>query len=87
MHGVLSELYVQRGHLQEPPEPESYEHPGVRLVGMQASNVAEGKPEVTVAKDSAFMARYFADYRFFLQQIGACVAFVHVEPAFWGYAE
>ncbi len=54
---------------------------------LQASNVTEGKPEVTAANDGAFMTRYLADYRFFLQQIGQSVAFVHVEPDFWGYAE
>lgn len=54
---------------------------------LQASNVVEGKPEVTVANDSAFMPRYFADYRFFLQQIGQSVALIHIEPDFWGYAE
>ncbi len=54
---------------------------------LQASKAAEGKPEVTAANDGAFMPRYFADYRFFLQQIGESVALIHIEPDFWGYAE
>jgi hypothetical protein len=39
------------------------------------------------ATDAAFMARYFADWRFLLQQVGSTVAFLHVEPDFWGFAE
>lgn len=54
---------------------------------LQASGVAEGSAEVTKTTDAAFMARYYADFRFFLQQIGQDVALVHVEPDFWGYAE
>ena len=33
------------------------------------------------------MTRYFADWRFMLQQIGTARAIVHIEPDFWGYAE
>ncbi len=33
------------------------------------------------------MARYFADWRFLLQQIGMTRALLHIEPDFWGYAE
>jgi len=47
---------------------------------------SEGDAEVQVVADRAFMARYLADYRFLLQQIGDTTAFVHVEPDFWGYA-
>jgi hypothetical protein len=54
---------------------------------LQASGVGEGAPEVTVANNLSFMTRYFADYRFFLQQLGSAVAFVHLEPDFWGYAQ
>jgi len=55
---------------------------------LQASGVAEGTPEVTsAARNQAFMARYLADWRFLLQKVGARVAFLHVEPDFWGYAE
>ena len=46
----------------------------------QASGVTEGAPEVTQAATNAtFMARYFADWRFVLQQIGQGVALLHVE--------
>jgi hypothetical protein len=55
---------------------------------LQSSGVSEGAPEVTQAATNAtFMARYFADWRFLLQQIGQGVALLHVEPDFWGYAE
>jgi len=47
---------------------------------------SEGDAEVQQVADAVFMARYLADYRFLLQQIGAASAFVHVEPDFWGYA-
>jgi hypothetical protein len=55
---------------------------------LQASGVSEGAPEVTqAATDAAFMTRYFADWRFLLQQIGSAVVLLHIEPDFWGYAE
>ena len=55
---------------------------------LQASGVSEGAPEVRqAANDAAFMSRYFADFRFFLQQIGTGQALIQVEPDFWGYAE
>ena len=55
---------------------------------LQASGVAEGAPEVTLAATRpALMARYFADWRFLLQQIGAAQALLHIEPDFWGYAQ
>jgi hypothetical protein len=55
---------------------------------LQSSGVTEGAPEVTeAATDAAFMARYLADWRFLLQQIGSTVALLHIEPDFWGYAE
>jgi hypothetical protein len=55
---------------------------------LQASGVQEGYDEVNIAaSDQAFMRRYLADFRFLLQQISQSVAFVHIEPDFWGYAE
>jgi hypothetical protein len=54
---------------------------------LQASGVSEGSAEVTKANDAAFMARYYADWRFLLQQIADDVAFLHIEPDFWGYAQ
>ncbi len=53
---------------------------------LQASGVPEGDAEVSKVSDREFMARYLADWRFLLQQIGGEVAFLHVEPDFWGYA-
>jgi hypothetical protein len=47
-----------------------------------------GQAEVTQAATSvSLMARYFADWRFLLQQIGQSVAILQIEPDFWGYAE
>ncbi len=54
---------------------------------LQASGVAEGAAEVAAANNLALMKRYFADFRFLLQQIGARPALVNVEPDFWGYAQ
>jgi hypothetical protein len=55
---------------------------------LQSSGVTEGAPEVTqAATNQAFMARYLADWRFLLQQIGMTTALLHIEPDFWGYAE
>jgi hypothetical protein len=55
---------------------------------LPASGVAEGAPEVTqAARDTAFMTRYFADFRFLLQRIGTARALLQIEPDFWGYAQ
>ena len=51
------------------------------------TNFAEGTAEVTQAAASApLMTRYYADWRFLLQQIGQNKALLHIEPDFWGYA-
>jgi len=55
---------------------------------LQSSGVSEGPDEITkAATDVSFMTRYFADWRFLLEQIGQSVAILHIEPDFWGYAE
>jgi hypothetical protein len=55
--------------------------------GPDAGNV-EGAPEVKrAAANTQIMERYFADWRFLLQQIGASRAILHIEPDFWAYAE
>jgi hypothetical protein len=55
---------------------------------LHTSGVTEGAPEVTqAATNVAVMTRYLADWRFLLQQIGTNVAFLHIEPDFWGYAQ
>jgi hypothetical protein len=55
---------------------------------LQASGVAEtSSAEMGAANNAAFMARYFADFRFVLQNIGSDAALLHIEPDFWGYAE
>jgi hypothetical protein len=54
---------------------------------LQSSNAAEGVGEVQAANGVTLMTRYFADWRFLLEQIGQSTAIVHIEPDFWGYAE
>ena len=50
--------------------------------------IAEGTAEATVAaRDLAFMTAYLDDFRFFLRQVGAAPAIVHLEPDFWAYAQ
>jgi hypothetical protein len=51
------------------------------------TNFAEGTAEATqAAASTALMTRYYADWRFLLQQIGQNKALLHIEPDFWGYA-
>jgi hypothetical protein len=48
----------------------------------------DGSGEVTMAAtNQSLMARYYADWRFMLQQIGQSVAILHIEPDFWGFAQ
>lgn len=55
---------------------------------LQASGVDENAANImNAANDASFMTRYFNDFRFFLQRIGAHRALVHIEPDFWGYAQ
>ena len=54
---------------------------------LQASGLNEGTAQVAALNDAAFLARYLADWRFVLQKIGTHVAFLHIEPDFWGYVE
>jgi hypothetical protein len=54
---------------------------------LQASKATEGQGEVQAASGAPFMTRYFADWRFLLQQVGTAVVFLHIEPDFWGYAQ
>ncbi len=50
--------------------------------------IGEGTAEATVAaRDLDFMRAYLDDFRFFLRQVGAAPAVVHVEPDFWAYAQ
>jgi hypothetical protein len=51
------------------------------------ANFSEGPDEVQrAATDPAFMGAYLADFRTLLDGIGTSLAFVHIEPDFWGYA-
>jgi hypothetical protein len=51
------------------------------------SGFTEGSAEATQAATSTqIMTRYYADWRFLLQQIGQTKALLHIEPDFWGYA-
>ena len=66
-------------------------HGGIAMftyyVILQASGVGEGAAEVqNAATDRTFMAKYLGDFRTMLDRIGSSVAFIHIEPDFWGYA-
>ncbi len=54
---------------------------------LQTSGLTEGTAQVAALDDAAFLTRYLADWRFVLQKIGTHVAFLHIEPDFWGYVE
>jgi hypothetical protein len=54
---------------------------------LHLSGVEEGAAEVEALRDQSLMARYFADFRFMLQQLGGERALVHLEPDLWGYAQ
>jgi hypothetical protein len=52
---------------------------------LQAGMVNEGTAEIDKLTDTAFLTRYFADWRFLLQQVGQEKALLHIEPDLWGY--
>ena len=54
---------------------------------LQASGLSEGTAQVAAFNDDAFLARYFADWRFVLRNIGTHAALLHIEPDFWAYVE
>jgi hypothetical protein len=54
---------------------------------LQASGASEGPGTVSAANGVPFMSKYFADFRFLLQQVGTSKAMIHIEPDFWGYVE
>ncbi|HEY8039280.1 MAG TPA: hypothetical protein VIF15_05775 [Polyangiaceae bacterium] len=61
--------------------------PMISYYQIRSASPGEGAPEVAQVADAATMTKYFADWRFVLQQIGQGVALLHLEPDFWGYAE
>jgi hypothetical protein len=54
---------------------------------LQSSQLAEGTSEVAAVNDQALLVRYFADWRFVLQQVGTDAALLQLEPDLWGYGE
>lgn len=54
---------------------------------LQTSGAQEGTPQVQTMADVNQLHRYFADWRFLLQQIGGARAILHVEPDLWGYMQ
>jgi len=52
-----------------------------------ATGNAEGSAQVLAVNDEMLMARYFADFRFLLRQVGEGRALIHLEPGFWTLAE
>jgi hypothetical protein len=81
--GGYARDFVGKGAAATPPQIPMFTY----YLLLQASGLQEGASEVAAANDAAFMARYFDDWRFLLQQIGSSTAFLHIEPDFWGYAE
>lgn len=53
---------------------------------LNASGVTEGVNEIAALSNVALMHRYFADWRFLIQQIGSDTAILHIEPDLWGFA-
>ncbi|MCP3168341.1 hypothetical protein [Myxococcus qinghaiensis] len=47
----------------------------------------EGEQQLQSLNDVAIMRRYFADWRFTLQQVGSERALLHIEPDLWGYLQ
>jgi hypothetical protein len=82
--GAYARGFVTTCGGQSPPQVPMFTYYEI----LQASGVQEGAAEVTqAATNASLMTRYFADWRFLLQQIGQSVALLHIEPDFWGYAE
>jgi hypothetical protein len=82
--GDYARSFVSTWTTAKPPQVPMFSYYQI----FQSSGVTQGADEVTQAATNAtFMARYFADWRFLLQQVGSAVAFLHVEPDFWGFAE
>jgi len=52
---------------------------------LQSSGASEGQGEVNAVNNTAFLGRYFDDWRFLLQKVGSTQAMLHIEPDFWGY--
>jgi hypothetical protein len=54
---------------------------------LESSGSNDSVDELAAVTDGAYLARYLADFRFMLENLGAGPALVHVEPDFWGYAQ
>lgn len=54
---------------------------------LHSAGTSEGAAEIEALKDVALMQRYYEDWRFVLQTIGAQKALLHLEPDLWGYAQ
>lgn len=54
---------------------------------LHGSGAQEGTPQVQAMTDVTQMHRYFADWRFLLQQLAGTRAILHVEPDLWGYMQ
>jgi hypothetical protein len=52
---------------------------------LSASGGAEGSREVAAMNDATILRRYFDDWRFLLQTIGADRMMLHIEPDLWGF--
>lgn len=54
---------------------------------LYSSGSFEGTGQIMKMGDSAVMGRYYADFRFMLQQVGDAKAMLHLEPDTWGYGQ
>ena len=53
---------------------------------LNASGATAGTNEIAALSNVALMRRYFADWRFLLQQVDRDTAILHIEPDLWGFA-
>lgn len=79
--GAFARSFIQRAKAQGQIPMFTY------YVVLPASGLQEGIPELAAVNDPSFLARYLADWKFLLQQVGQEKALLHVEPDFWGYGQ
>ena len=54
---------------------------------LYSSGSFEGTGQIMKMRDPSVMGRYYADFRFALQQLGDAKAMIHLEPDTWGYGQ
>jgi hypothetical protein len=80
--------FVSKCESASPPQIPMFTYYQINSLYLMMGGSGDGSGEVTMtANNQPAMTRYFADWRFMLQQIGQKVAILHIEPDFWGFAE